>query len=174
METGLPHSWSIKFSKTYDVPYYLNLATRESSWDFPHGTDTGVATAYIEKFKANGNKPLVGDDGKVRVSHFLVKNETSRRPKSWRSPDGIALTRDASIARLKVFREKILNGLVTLLEVVQTESDCSSHEKGGDLGFFGKGQMQPAFERASFDLNVGEYSDIIETDSGVHLIQRTG
>lgn len=52
-------------------------------------------------------------------------------------------------------------------------SDCSSAHQGGDLGAFGRGQMQPAFEKAAFDLPVGETSGIIETDSGVHLIQRT-
>jgi peptidyl-prolyl cis-trans isomerase NIMA-interacting 1 len=37
---------------------------------------------------------------------------------------------------------------------------------------FGKGQMQPAFEHAAFGLKVGELSEIIESDSGVHLILR--
>lgn len=174
METGLPPSWSIRLSQTHKKPYFVNLATRESTWELPYGSDTGKAAEYLEKYEANGNKPLVADDGKVRVSHLLIKNETSRRPKSWKSPDGVTLLRDMSIAKLKGFRNRILNGEVSLAEVARTESDCLSHEKGGDLGFFGKGQMQPAFEAASFALNVGEFSEIIETDSGVHLLQRTG
>jgi len=40
------------------------------------------------------------------------------------------------------------------------------------LGTFGKGQMQPAFERAAFALQVGEMSGIVDTDSGVHIIKR--
>lgn len=174
METGLPRGWSIRLSKTHNTPYFVNLSTLESTWEIPQGSDDSTTKAYLEKFKANGNKPLVADDGKVRVSHLLIKNETSRRPKSWKSPEGITLTRDESIAKLKAFRETILSGQSSLADMAQNESDCSSHERCGDLGFFGKGQMQPAFEQASFNLNVGEFSDIIETDSGVHLLERTG
>ena len=53
-------------------------------------------------------------------------------------------------------------------------SDCSSAKKGGDLGEFGTGEMQRPFEEATFALKVGEMSDVVETDSGVHLILRTG
>lgn len=173
METGLPLGWSIRVSKTHNEPYFVNLATLESTWEFPQGTDSEKATAYLEMYKSNGNKPVVADDGKVRVSHLLIKNVNSRRPKSWKDPE-ITLSRDDAIAKLKGFRKQILSGEVSLADLAQTESDCSSHEKGGDLGFFGKGQMQPPFEEASFALNVGEYSDIIETDSGVHILQRTG
>jgi NIMA-interacting peptidyl-prolyl cis-trans isomerase 1 len=43
----------------------------------------------------------------------------------------------------------------------------------GDLGFFGTGQMQRAFEEASFALAVGGLSGIVDTDSGIHVILRT-
>ena len=63
----------------------------------------------------------------------------------------------------------------TFEELARTESDCSSAKRGGDLGFFGRRKMQPAFEEASFGLNVGELTkEIVETSSGVHLILRIG
>lgn len=43
------------------------------------------------------------------------------------------------------FRERIVRGEVSLEELAETESDCSSAVKGGDLGFFGPGQMQSEF-----------------------------
>ena len=41
------------------------------------------------------------------------------------------------------------------------------------IGEFGRGQMQKPFEDATYSLKVGEISDIVDTDSGVHIIQRT-
>lgn len=68
---------------------------------------------------------------------------------------------------------QILSGEATLAQLAQKYSDCSSAKRGGDLGPFGRGAMQKPFEDATFALNVGELSDIIETDSGLHLIERT-
>jgi NIMA-interacting peptidyl-prolyl cis-trans isomerase 1 len=55
-----------------------------------------------------------------------------------------------------------------------TESDCSSAKRGGDLGWFEHGTMQKPFSDAAFALDVGELSQVVDTDSGVHLILRTG
>jgi NIMA-interacting peptidyl-prolyl cis-trans isomerase 1 len=41
-------------------------------------------------------------------------------------------------------------------------------------GFFGRGDMQKEFEQAAFDLDKGQVSDMVETASGIHLIQRYG
>lgn len=54
-----------------------------------------------------------------------------------------------------------------------TSSDCSSAKAGGDLGFFGRGQMQKPFEDATFALPVGGLSGIVQTESGTHIILRT-
>ena len=58
------------------------------------------------------------------------------------------------------------------MSVARSESDCSSAEKGGDLGFFGKGKMQPPFEQAAFALRVSQMAGPVETDSGVHILLR--
>ncbi|QEL59901.1 hypothetical protein CJJ09_001988 [Candidozyma auris] len=86
METGLPPSWSLRVSKTHNEPYYYNQATKESSWEPPYGTDSDKLNAYVAKFRANGNKPLVNDDGKIRASHLLVKTRHPESPSRGRAP----------------------------------------------------------------------------------------
>lgn len=46
---------------------------------------------------------------------------------------------------LKGYKARILSGEVTLEELAETESDCSSAKQGGDLGFFTRGKMQSKY-----------------------------
>ncbi|KAL1480085.1 hypothetical protein MTO96_051333 [Rhipicephalus appendiculatus] len=74
---------------------------------------------------------------------------------------------------IKKYREQIVSGQSTFEELASKYSDCSSAQRKGDLGFFARGAMQKPFEDCAFDLRVGELSDPVFTDSGVHLIMCT-
>ena len=68
---------------------------------------------------------------------------------------------------------RIRSGQTSLGQLAVSESDCSSARKLGDLGFFGQGDMQKEFEEAAFKLKPGDVSNVVETASGLHLIERS-
>ncbi|KAK9165236.1 hypothetical protein Scep_000427 [Stephania cephalantha] len=113
----------------------------------------------------------------VRASHILIKHKGSRRKVSWKDPEGRIITnttKDSAVSHLKALRDDVISGNANFEDIASRYSDCSSAKRGGDLGPFGRGQMQKPFEEAAFALKVGEISDIVDTDSGVHIIKRTG
>jgi parvulin-like peptidyl-prolyl isomerase len=67
-----------------------------------------------------------------------------------------------------------LDGGASFADLAKEHSDCPSGADGGSLGTFGKGQMVREFEETTFAMDVDQISDVVETDFGYHLIQRTG
>ena len=86
----------------------------------------------------------------VKASHLLVRTEDEA----------------------KKLKEEILAGN-PFEDVAAEVSLCPSGANGGDLGFFGKGQMVKEFEDAAFSMEIGEVSDPIQTQFGWHLIKLT-
>lgn len=87
----------------------------------------------------------------VRASHILVKTEDEA----------------------KELYDRIQNG-ESFTELAEEYSLCPSKQNGGDLGFFGKGMMVAPFEKAAFELEVGDVSEPVQTQFGWHLIYLTG
>jgi len=126
--------------------------------------------------KKSGAKIATSEVQFARCSHLLIKHKDSRRPASWKDPNGDIIkerTKEQAIEKLTQLRQKIVAEEAGFGALASTESDCSSASKGGDLGVFRAGEMQKAFEDVAFSLEVGELSDIVQTDSGVHIILRT-
>lgn len=87
---------------------------------------------------------------KVRASHILVE--------------------DPVLAQEVL--EKLYEG-EDFAEMAKEYSIDGSAQSGGDLGFFGKGQMIPEFEEVAFSLEVGELSGLVESQFGIHIIKVT-
>jgi len=66
-----------------------------------------------------------------------------------------------------------LNEGADFATLARERSVCPSASSGGDLGWFGRGQMVEEFEDAAFSTPVGEISGIVETQYGFHIIKVT-
>lgn len=74
-----------------------------------------------------------------------------------------------------VIREKIIAGEDFSKLAAESSTDPSAATNFGDLGWFTTGQMVPPFEEAAFALeNIGDVSEVIQTDFGFHVIQLLG
>ncbi|KAG8983170.1 hypothetical protein FRB95_007456 [Tulasnella sp. JGI-2019a] len=154
--------------------------TMSSPWEVRLSTSHNLSQDEVQKLPGaakylggGGSRPAPPEhEGKVRASHLLVKHSGSRRPSSWKEQN-ITRSKAEAIAILNGYADEIQGNPETFARLAQKHSDCSSHEKGGDLGLFGRGQMQKPFEDATYALEPGAISGIIDTDSGVHLIMRT-
>ncbi|KAK8046233.1 putative parvulin (peptidylprolyl isomerase) [Apiospora saccharicola] len=172
-ESGLPSGWEVRHSNSKNLPYYFNAAEKISRWEPPAGTDTEKLKRYMalhhstSASQGGAQKPA----DKIRAAHLLVKHRDSRRPASWRESE-ITRTKDEARSIIQGHEARIKRGEISLGELAMSESDCSSARKRGDLGYFGKGDMQKPFEEAAFALQPGQMSEVIETDSGLHLIER--
>ncbi|RJP96352.1 MAG: peptidylprolyl isomerase [Desulfobacteraceae bacterium] len=99
---------------------------------------------------------------RVHASHILVKVD----PKS---PDA-EKDKKAALKKIEGIKAKIDKG-GDFAKLAEENSDCPSKAKGGDLGFFERGQMVKPFEDAAFGLKPGETSGIVETQFGYHIIK---
>ncbi|GFE55343.1 peptidylprolyl isomerase [Babesia ovis] len=111
----------------------------------------------------------------VRCAHILLKHTGSRNPINRNTNQPVTRSKEEAIMEIKRHLETIMASKERDREFkrIATEvSECSSARKGGDLGFFSREQMQASFSNAAFNLRVGEVSDLVDSDSGIHLIYR--
>ena len=95
----------------------------------------------------------------ARASHILLKTE---------GKDDAAVKKQAEdlLAQLKAG--------ASMEELAKKHSeDPASAAKGGDLDFFNKGQMVPEFDKAAFELPIGQLSGLVKTSYGYHIIKVT-
>lgn len=130
-----------------------------------------MAANYSERGPLQPGPASSASQGKIRCAHLLVKHNQSRRASSWKQAE-ITRTKEEALDIIKGFEQRIRGGECALADLAVTESDCSSARKRGDLGYFGRGEMQKEFEDAAFALRPGEMSKPVETASGIHLIER--
>ena len=104
----------------------------------------------------------------MRASHILLEHKMRWPPSKQRHH---RTQEDAERTMLEI-RSRIVDG-ESFSDLAQAYSDCSSRSDGGDLGRFSHSQMTRKFSDAAFALEVGELSNLVHTEFGIHLILRT-
>jgi peptidyl-prolyl cis-trans isomerase C len=122
----------------------------------------GEATdAQVREFY-DKNPDKFKQDEAVRASHILIRADEKAgeagKKKARAQAEGLA---------------KQAKGGADFAALAKQHSTDNSAAQGGDLGFFGKGQMVPAFEQAAFALQPGQVSEVVETQFGFHVIKMT-
>lgn len=108
----------------------------------------GVSDADARKIYDDQVK-LLKPEEEVSARHILVESED----------------------KIKELKEKIKGGGDFVALAKEFSKDPGSKDQGGDLGYFGKGQMVPEFEQVVFTLKKGDVSDPVKTQFGWHLIK---
>jgi peptidyl-prolyl cis-trans isomerase D len=148
---------------------------------------TATSTPYTEEgFKTQYNKMLESYK-KYNISEKTVRSVYEAQLLRQKLTDEI--TKDTPRTEEQVWARHILVETEAEAQAIYKElqagadfaqvakeksKDTGSGSNGGDLGWFGKGQMVPEFETAAFSLKIGEISQPVKSQFGYHIIQVLG
>jgi peptidyl-prolyl cis-trans isomerase C len=138
--------------------------------------------AYFEEHRAEYET-----EEQVQASHILLGTSDdellaflSEHEADYASEDTVPELEEIKDQLLADIRSKAgrihaeLSAGADFAELAREHSTGPSGPGGGDLGWFGRGSMVAPFEEAAFALEVGQISDIVETQFGFHIILLTG
>lgn len=116
-----------------------------------------------------------GPEGTVRIRHILLRHQQLRPDPMARREGGAKTAQEAEEAALRAL-ETLQQGPNQFLQLCRSLSDCQSAAQpgtlSGDLGWIAIGQQEQIIDDAVFSLGVNEFSDIVSSSRGVHIIQR--
>jgi len=117
--------------------------------------------------------------GEKEIRDFYQKNRDRYRPNESYRPSHIlfVIPKGATPEEIREIRKKCqavlekIKGGGDFGEMALLYSEDASNKDRGDLGYFKKGELVPAFEREALRLKIGEVSGIVRTESGFHIIK---
>jgi len=155
----------VAYDSTYVSKQDLPAEHVEKLFNLPVGEVYGpyLANNYYKLSKLIGRKA----GAKVKASHILISWEGTRVPnkKEKRTKEQAKAKAEGLLAQAKANP-----GMFAILAM--TNSDDSSAQQGGDLGFFGPGQMVKPFNDFAFNNPVNQIG-LVETEFGYHIIKVT-
>lgn len=123
--------------------------------------DVKVSNAQVKEYYER-NKTVHFDAGEIRCRHILFAVKPGEPESVWEE----ARRKAAAAAG------RIRGGDDFAKVAKELSDDPASAAKGGDLGFFGRGQVDPDFEEGAFALEEGELSGPIKSVYGYHVVKR--
>ena len=108
----------------------------------------------------DGNPQMFNQPEQVKASHILIKVE----------PGAAETQKTEARKKIETVQQKVKNG-DDFSQLAKDYSEGPSKTRGGDLGYFRRGQMVKPFEDVAFAMQKNEVSDIVETRFGYHLIK---
>lgn len=105
----------------------------------------------------------------IKASHILIRTKGSAGP----LPQGKKeLTEEEAKAKAEEVYKQVIAPGADFAAIAKEESyDQGSATQGGELGWFPRGRMVPAFDTAAFAMNVGEISQPVKSPFGYHIIK---
>jgi peptidyl-prolyl cis-trans isomerase SurA len=79
--------------------------------------------------------------------------------------------RAAARKKAQAARDRVLGGEPFARVAQEMSEDPGTKNSGGDLGFFGRGVLDPAFEEVAFRLRPGQISEVFESSFGFHVLR---
>jgi len=126
-------------------------------------SDVKVTPSEIKKFYNSIPKDSLPLYSREYEAGMIIKNPTANNR-----------AKQKVIDRLLVARDMLVNQEASFEILALEYSEGPSNTTGGNLGFQGRGRMDPSFEAAALSLKIGEYSMPVESSFGIHLIQLLG
>jgi len=120
--------------------------------------EVAISNGEVREFFATYKDSLPIQPEGIKLAHILIPVEASDK------------TVETTRAQITQILGKIENGL-DFADAARQYSQDMTAETGGDLGWFGHGDMVPAFENAAFALVPGQVSGVVRTRYGFHLIK---
>ena len=130
---------------------YLSITSQ------PFQASVTVSDREIER-DYNRNLGLYETPSQIRASHILLKTAD-------KDEEEVRRRAEAVLAEVRAGGD--------FAALAKEHSEDTSAEQGGDLGFFGRGDMVPEFEQAAFSLSIGDTSGLVKSAYGFHIIKAT-
>ncbi|MFH1760579.1 MAG: peptidylprolyl isomerase [bacterium] len=120
-----------------------------------------LTKSEIEDFYSRFKDSLPMEPNSINVGHIMVKVKPSD------------VLEKLALEKIKVIQNELSLGKSFDSVAAIYSDDPGTRDKGGDLGFFIRGEMDPTFEQAAFELNVNQTSKPVRSQFGFHIIKLT-